>query len=218
MDLITGVLQGVDRTIGRDKGFMLGIKNSPFIKGITDAAGIVVELSARKCPTRGGSAARHLGAEGYCQCDQRFKEFSGIKLDMLNPWWRKISDQPDCTLPSYFCWMKVCLKKLVERDLYVQYSYCSRYWIWNRDAEHWQDKEVILTKIPTHSAGGTDLQAFQLLKIATKKEKITYDSKMIDFELSVNVTTPGEATVTIPDLQPGASVLVDVYSYDLEVV
>lgn len=196
---------------------MAGIRANPIISAADAAAGLVSQISARKVPTRGGSAARHAGAEGYCQCDKTYKIISDYQKSRLNPWWRKISDQPDCTLPAYFCWMKVCLKKLEEKRCFLQYSYCSRYWVWNRDPTTWIDQPVTLLDIPVHSAGGTDLEAFQLLKIKTKKGTVEYDSKMIDFKLDATIPSPGTASVIVPELDPGSSVLVDVYSYDREV-
>lgn len=213
-DLITGVLVGIDRTIGRDGGFMSGIRKLPIISAADAAAGLILNLTAPKAPSPRTSARVHEKGKGYCDCDCGFKTIGEYKRSRLNPWWRLASAKPDDTTSGYTIWMKICLKRMEEKRLFEQYSYCTRYHIWNTDTTTWTDHPVLISEIPTRSDDHTDLEAFVLLGSSEMKGTIKYDTKMIDGPLEISAAPGGIASVIIPNLQPEASVLVDVYSYD----
>ena len=109
--------------------------------------------------------------------------------------------------------MKLCLKYMEEMSCFQRFSYCSRYRVINDWDTDWVRQRVILTDIPTYQADGMDLEAFKLLAVTTKKKRITYDPLMIDYRLTLDVYTRGQASVVIPSLQQGSSMLIDVYSY-----
>jgi hypothetical protein len=117
------------------------------------------------------------------------------------------------SMGPYQIYMKVCLKGLLEYQAFLRFSYLSRYQIKNESNGLWIDKEVILNAAPTYQADGMDVEVYLLLPTTTKKGKITYSAKMIDYRLVHEVTERGKITTWIPDVQSQSSVLVDVYSY-----
>ena len=116
-------------------------------------------------------------------------------------------------MSNHSIWMKLCLKSMAEMSCFQLFSYCSRYQVihdWDTD---WHNKRVLLLDIPTYQLDGMDLEVYKLLAVTTKKNRITYDPLMIDYRLTHDVYTRGQASVVIPSLQQGTSMLVDVYSY-----
>jgi hypothetical protein len=134
-------------------------------------------------------------------------------MGYLQGWWRAIRDRPADAMTPYHIFMKICLKYMAEMDVFKRFSYCSRYRIVNSSDWGFDNREVILEDIPFFQADGWDTEVYMLLEIATKKGRVTYDAKMIDYRLDHTVPVPGQALVIIPSLAPGASLLVDVYSY-----
>ena len=116
-------------------------------------------------------------------------------------------------MSNHSIWMKLCLKYMEEMSCFQRFSYCSRYRVINDWDTDWVRQRVILTDIPTYQADGQDVEVYKLLAVTTKKKRITYDPLMIDYRLTHDVYTRGQASVVIPALQQGASMLVDVYSY-----
>ena len=213
LDSISGTLQGNDRTIGRDKGHAATIRK---IKNGT--AGDKnnqpkTQLVSLKAPTRGGSEARHTRAQVYCSCDKFYAALDPTKRAFLEPWWKAVSDRGIVHMSAHSILMKICLKYLIEFDVWPRMSWCSRYSVTNNTALPWLNQHVILADIPTYQADGMDLEVYKLLIMTTKKGTITYDPRMIDYRLVHDVYVRGQANVTIPALPPGASMLVDVYSY-----
>jgi hypothetical protein len=72
---------------------------------------------------------------------------------------------------------------------------------------------VVFENIETYQLDGQDMEVYKLLIMTTKKNNIVYDPRMIDMRLENDTHVRGQTTVTIPSLAPGASMLVDVYSY-----
>ncbi len=171
------------------------------------------KLTATKAPTRGGSAARHTRAQRYCYCDEGYRLLTAEKLAFLEPWWLQVMDHKFVHMSNHSIWMKLCLKYMEEMSCFQRFSYCSRYRVINDWDTDWVRQRVILTDIPTYQADGQDVEVYKLLAVTTKKNRITYDPLMIDYRLTHDVYTRGQASVVIPALQQGASMLIDVYSY-----
>jgi hypothetical protein len=213
LDSLTGNIQGNDRTIGRDKGFVATIRDLKDGVSGDNNMGATSQLVSMKAPTRGGSTARHTRAEIYCNCDKFYASLTVEKRSFLEPWWKAVSDRGIVHMSAHSVLMKICLKNLIEFDVFPRMSWCSRYSVTNPSDLAWSNKEVILTGIPTYQADGMDLEVYKLLIMTTKKGTVTYDPRMIDIRLVHDVYERGKATVRIPALPPGASMLVDVYSY-----
>jgi hypothetical protein len=172
-----------------------------------------VTLSSQKAPTRGGSTARHSRAQVYCDCDHSYATLDAVRKSNLLPWWRKVSDTRIVSASNHTILMKICLKYLEEYTQYLHFAWVQRYRVTNTGASAWLNKPVIFSDIETYQADGQDVLAFLLLSKTTKKGKMTYDVNMIDIRLVNDTTERGKTTVTIPALAPGASCLVDLYSY-----
>ena len=218
LDSIGGTIQGNDRTIGRDKGYAATLRQIA-----SGTAGDLhnqpkSQLIALKAPTRGGSTARHDRAQIYCSCDKFYSLLDVAKRAFLKPWWKAVTDKGIVSMSAHSIWMKICLKNLIEADVFPRMSWCSRFSVTNNSALAWENEDVIFDNIPTFQADGQDLEVYKLLIMTTKKGTVTYDPRMIDFRLVHDVSERGKATVTIPALPPGASMLVDVYSYYRPVV
>ena len=218
LDSIGGVIAGPDRTIGRDVGL-----NVAFRKINKGTAGdknnrMKTQMYATTAPTRGGSVARHTRAEVYCDCDGAYKVLTMEKKVFLKPWWTAATGGAFVSMGPYQIYMKVCLKALLEYDCFLRFAYLSRYQIVNSTNGLWINKEVILNAAPTFQEDGMDVEVYWLLPIATKKGRILYDTKMIDYRLEHEVTERGKITTWIPDVQSQSSALVDVYSYYRPVV
>lgn len=170
-------------------------------------------LTAQKAPTRGGSVARHSRAEWYCDCDHSYELLDTTRKTNLVPWWKKVSEKPIVSMSSHTVLMKVCLKYLEEYYQYLHFAYVSRYIVTNDTDIAWVRVPAHFSGIPTFQEDGWDMLAFLLLSSPTIKNRIHYDSKMIDIRLEADVTTRGEAMVIIPSLAPGASCWIDIYSY-----
>lgn len=171
------------------------------------------KLSVQKAPTRGGSAARHSRAQVYCDCDKSYAYLDTTRKANLEQWWKKVSDRGIVHMSSHTILMKICLKYLEEYTQYLHFSWVQRYRVTNNTAAAWVNQAVVFSGIETYQADGQDVLAFLLLQKTTKKGKMTYDVNMIDVRLVNDTTVRGQTTVTIPSLAPGASCLVDLYSY-----
>jgi hypothetical protein len=213
LDSIGGTICGPDRTIGRDVGMASSIRQRVNATAGTAQPDLKVQLYATTAPTRGGSVARHTRAQVYCDCDGAYKVLTEEKKVFLKPWWMAATGGAFVSMGPYQIYMKVCLKGLLEYQAFLRFSYLSRYQIKNESNGLWIDKEVILNAAPTYQADGMDVEVYLLLPTTTKKGKITYSAKMIDYRLVHEVTERGKITTWIPDVQSQSSVLVDVYSY-----
>lgn len=212
-DSVTGTIEGNDRTIGRDKGLSSSLRKIAAGTAGDKNNQAKTQIYITKAPTRGGSKNRHTRAERYCFCDEGYQMLGYPKMSYLQPWWRAVRDRPADSMTPYHIFMKICLKYMAEMAAFQRFSYCSRYQVHNITDEGFDDQEVILEDIPFYQADGWDTEVYLLLAIATKKGRVTYDAKMIDERLIHSVPLPGQASVTIPSLAPGASLLIDVYSY-----
>jgi hypothetical protein len=213
LDAIGGVIAGPDRTIGRDVGL-----NVAFREINNGTAGDKnnqrkTQIYATTAPTRGGSVARHTRAKVYCNCDGAYKTLTPEKKVFLKPWWMAATGGAFVSMGPYQIYMKVCLKGLLEYQAFLHFGYCTRYQIKNNDTFDWLQEEVIFTNIPTFQADGMDVEVYLLLPTTTKKGRITYDAKMIDYRLEHEVIERGKIRVFIPIIQSQSSVFVDVYSY-----
>lgn len=213
LDRITGVLQGADRTIGIDPGLSSSISTNTTMSTADKKAGYTTKLVAQTKATRGGSTARHDRATVYCNCDSAYQQLGYPKISYAQPWWRAVMDDPYAKMSGYHAFMKCCLKYMAETSAFSRFSYVSRYRIFNVTGTDWVNKQVQFLTIPTYQADGQDVEVYQLLKVTTKKNRITYDPLMIDMRLTHEVTVRGEALVTIPALKTYDSMLADVYSY-----
>lgn len=175
--------------------------------------GYTTTISTQKAPTRGGSAARHSRAEVYCSCDKSYSYLDTTRKANLEEWWKKVSDRGIVHMSAHTILMKICLKYLEEYTQYLHFSWVQRYRVVNNTAEAWTNKKVLFSDIETYQEDGMDVLAFLLLQKTTKKGRITYSVNMIDIRLVNDTTVRGQTVVTIPALPPGASCLVDLYSY-----
>jgi len=213
LDSIGGTICGPDRTIGRDVGMASSIRQRVNKTAGMDSPDLKVQLYATTAPTRGGSVARHTRGQVYCDCDGAYKTLPLDKKGYLKPWWMAATGGAFVSMGPYQIYMKVCLKGLIEYQTFLQFSYLSRFQIFNTTAENWQNLNVVLTNIPVFQADGMDIEVYKLLPTTTTKGRITYDANMIDYRLVHEVFTVGDCTVSIPSIQPGSSILIDVYSY-----
>ena len=180
--------------------------------------GYTTTISTQKAPTRGGSAARHSRAEVYCSCDKSYSYLDTTRKKNLEEWWKAVSDKGIVHMSAHSVLMKVCLKGLEEYTQYLHFAWVQRYRVKNTSDAAWVNQPVLFSGIETYQADGQDVLAFLLLQKTTKKGKITYDVNMIDTRLVNDTTVRGQTVVTIPALPPGASCLVDLYSYYKPVV
>jgi len=210
---ITGSLQGADRTIGIDPGLSSSMSKNTTPSANDTRMGYGTKLIVQTKATRGGSAARHTRAQVYCDCDGAYQHLGFPKISYAQPWWRAIMDSPNDQMSGYHAYMKCCLKYMAETSAFSRFSYVSRYRIFNTTGTDWTNKQVEFRTIPTYQTDGQDVEVYQLLKVTTKKNNITYDPLMIDMRLTHTVTTRGKAMVTIPSLKTYDSMLADVYSY-----
>ena len=218
LDSIGGSIQGNDRTIGRDKGYAATIRDIDAATAGTGNNRPRSQLIALTAPTRGGSDARHDRAAIYCACDKFYSLLDVAKRAFIEPWWKAVSERRITSLSAHSIWMKICLKNLTEYDVFPRMSWCSRFSVTNNSALAWENRVVVFQDIPTYQIDGQDVEVYRLLAVTTVKNKITFDPRMIDYRLVHDVTERGKASVTIPALPPGASMLVDVYSYYRPVV
>ena len=213
LDSIAGTICGPDRTIGRDVGMASSVRQRVNATAGLDRPDLKVQLYATKAPTRGGSVARHTRAKVYCDCDGAYKTLPENKKVFLKPWWMAATGGAFVSMGAYQIYMKVCLKGLLEYQAFLRFAYLSRYQIKNDTDSLWINKKVILKDAPTYQADGMDVEVYLLLPTTTKKGRITYDAKMIDYRLEHEITERGKIATWIPDVQSQSSVLVDVYSY-----
>lgn len=171
------------------------------------------KISVQKAPTRGGSTARHTRAEYYCLCDHSYSLLSEEKRAFLLPWWKKVSESDVQWASNHSILMKICLKHLDEYNAFMRFSWCARYRVTNTTSTPWVSQSVVFENIETYQLDGQDMEVYKLLIMTTKKNNIVYDPRMIDMRLENDTHVRGQTTVTIPSLAPGASMLVDVYSY-----
>ena len=213
IDDIGGVIAGPDRTIGRDVGLNVAFRKiNAGVSGDKNNK-LKTQVYATTAPTRGGSVARHARAQVYCDCDGAYKVLTEEKKVFLKPWWMAATGGAFVSMGAYQIYMKVCLKGLLEYQCFLQFSYLTRFRILNTTADNWQNYNIVLTDIPVFQPDGMDLEVYLLLQTTTKKGRITYDAKMIDYRLVHEVFTAGSCTVSIPHIQSGSSILIDVYSY-----
>jgi hypothetical protein len=213
LDRITGTLSGVDRTIGRNPGFVTVMRGMHGPSTVPHSPTYNTSIAATKAPTRGGSKNRHTRAERYCYCDEAYSIMGWPKFNYLQPWWRAVTDDPHAQMSGYHILMKICLKYMAEQSAFSRFSYVSRYRVFNISAADWDNQPVEFRSIPTFQVDGQDVEIYQLLAMTTKKSRITYDPLMIDFRLSHEVTERGKAVAIVPFLKAFTCMLVDVYSW-----
>ncbi len=213
IDLISGAIQGIDRTIGRDKGFLSVIRKNPKPTKNDKTHGYSITIAATKTPTTQGSKARHDRATVYCGCDKFYQGITDEKRAYLLPWWIKASGKAAPNLSNYTVWMKICLKNLIEKTVFMNYVWLSRYSVTNDTDEAWTDVQVQCSEIPTNYPDHSDASAFQLTLISVEKDGTMLDPKMIWTQLTLSMTSETQGLVTVPSLAPGATMLIDIYSY-----
>ena len=213
LDSIKGTLSGVDRTIGRNPGFVAVMRGLSGPSTVPHSPTYNTSIAATKAPTRGGSAERHTRAEVYCGCDAAYKLLGEAKQAFLEPWFRAVMNNRYPRMAGYHIYMKVCLKYMEETGAFTQFSYVSRFRIFNVTSSVWQNKQVELSGIPSFQWDGQDIEIYQLLRMSTKIGNSAREPLMIDMRLTHEVREKGKALVTVPFLVPFDSMLVDVYSY-----
>lgn len=213
LDAINGTIWGADRTIGRNPGLASGVRENVGVTKSDASTGLKKQLVSKKAPTRGGSHNRHTRAERYCCCDQAYQMLGWPKVSYVQPWWRKVTDDPHAKISGYHAYMKCCLKYMAETSAFSRFSFVARFLVKNDTDVAWVNKTVEFYNITTRQDDGWDLEAFLLLDKTTKKKRITYDRLMIDMRLITDVEHRGRALVKIPSLDPHSSCLVDVYSW-----
>jgi hypothetical protein len=210
---ITGSLQGADRTIGVDPGLASSFRANTTPSTSDKKSGYSTKLVAQTQETRGGSDARHKRSTTYCACDVGFRSLGSPKEQFLIPWWKTTMNDPLNKLSGYLIYMKCCLKGMAETEAFTNYSFISRYRIWNNSGADWVNQPLHFDEIPTYNLDGSDVRAFLLLLKKTTKGNIVYNALMIDTELSLTVPARGEILVTLPSLNYYDIAQVDVYSY-----
>jgi hypothetical protein len=213
LDRINGTIWGQDRTIGREPGLESACRANTTPSAADKTSGYNTKLVTKKAPTRGGSPARHTRAQVYCDCDHNYQLLGSNKMRILNPWWKISSGDANSNMSPHSIWMKCCLKYMPECAAFRSFCWYQRYQIRNDTNYAFENTLIILEDIPHYQVDGQDVEVYSVLGQTTKKGRITYDRGMIDTRLAHEVTVPGEASIHITALQPGASLLIDVYSY-----
>jgi len=213
---ITGSLLGADRTIGIDPGLASSFARNTTMSKNDTKMGYTTKLVSQTKATRGGSTARHDRASVYCGCDVSYKGLGNLKQSFIEPWWRTVMNDPNSKMSGYHAFMKCCLKYLKETEAFSNFSYVSRFMIWNNSGVEWVNEPLHFMSIPTFRADGADVAAYKLLLQTTKKGTISYDPLMIDVELTHTVPARGEMMVVIPLLKMYDVAQIDVYSYHPE--
>ena len=89
-----------------------------------------------------------------------------------------------------------------DENLFVLNSYVSRYVIKNNSGAPWIGHKVTLINIPTKHAAGWDIYV-----------KETDYKRLPQRTLDHKVGVPGTAIICLPDMAPGRTIYIDIYSY-----
>lgn len=189
---ITGVLGKVDRSVGIAPGLAIMISKSPHSS--------VLSKKTKKTTTR--SPAQLLRAKIYCDCDERWKGLGFWKQGYTCIYRKKVQQLSTKRYSWYLCWMSMCMADAWDERLFELNSYVSRYVIKNDSGGPWVNKKVTLIDIPIKYPIGWDVAVQE-----------TDYKRLPQRTLEHSVSAPGTALVCLPDMAPGRTIYIDVYSW-----
>lgn len=192
MDELTGILGKVDRSVGREPGLAICISSSP--------KSSILSVKTQKTSTR--SPAQQERAKIYCDCDTRWKALPFWKGFYTCKYRREIQGKSSQRYSWYLCWMSMCMADAWNENLFVLNSYVTRYVIQNTSGAPWSGHKVRLINIPTKQANGWDVAIQE-----------TDYKRLPQRTLEHKVDTKGSVILCLPDMAPGRTIYVDVYSY-----
>lgn len=192
LDEITGVLGQVDRSVGKDGGLALCMGKS--------SNSTILGVKTKRTTTR--SPAQIERAAIYCACDKAWESLSFWKKLYTCTYRKKVQGKSTQRFSNYLCWMSICLGNEWDENLFRMNSYVSRYVIQNTSGTTWTDHKVTLINIPTKTAAGIDLTVQQ-----------TDYKRLPQNIIHHKVNSKGSVIVCLPEMPPGKTIYVDVYSY-----
>jgi len=192
LDEIAGILGKVDRSVGREQGLALCISSSPNSS--------ILSKKTKKTTTR--SPAQQERAKIYCDCDHGWAALPFLKGFYTCTYRKKVQGLSTYRFSWYLCWMSMCMADAWNENLFVLNSYVSRYVIKNTSGAPWSGHKVRLINIPTKQANGWDVAIQE-----TDYKRLPQNT------LEHKVDTKGSVIVCLPDMAPGRTIYVDVYSY-----
>jgi hypothetical protein len=192
LDEITGVLGKVDRSVGREQGLALCISSSPNSS--------ILSKKTKKTTTR--SPAQQERAAIYCDCDHGWRDLPFWKGFYTCTYRKKVQGLSTYRFSWYLCWMSLCMADAWNENLFVLNSYVSRYVIKNTSGAPWIGHKITLIDIPTKQANGWDVAIQE-----------TDYKRLPQRTLEHKVNAKGSVIVCLPDMTPGRTIYIDVYSY-----
>lgn len=192
LDDITGVLGQIDRSVGKDGGLALCMGKSP--------NSTILGVKTKRTTTR--SPAQIERAAIYCACDKAWEALSFWKKLYTCTYRRKVQGKSSKRFSNYLCWMSICLADAWDENLFRMNSYVTRYVIQNTTGTPWTDHKVTLINIPTKTGSGIDLTVQQ-----------TDYKRLPQNIIHHKVNSKGSVIVCLPEMPPGKTIYIDVYSY-----
>lgn len=192
IDDITGVLGQVDKSVGKDGALAICMSKNPH----STVLGVKTQRTTTRSP---GQIER---AAIYCACDKAWEALSFWKKLYTCTYRKKVQGKSTTRFSNYLCWMSICLGDAWDENLFRMNSYVTRYVIKNTSGTTWTDHKVTLINIPTKTDSGIDLTVQQ-----TDYKRLPLNT------LNHKVGVPGSAIVCLPDMWPGQTIYVDIYSY-----
>lgn len=191
---ITGKLGKVDRSVGIAPGLAICISSSPNSS--------VLSKKTKKTTSR--SPAQKLRAKIYCYCDERWKGLGFWKQGYCCKYQREVRGFSSKRFSNYLCWMSVCMADAWDENLFVLNSYVNRYVIKNTSGTPWINEKANLIQVNVKTDLGWD--------VAVKE---TDYKRLPQRTLPHFIEVPGSVIVCLPDMSPGRTIYIDVYSYGL---
>lgn len=201
LDSVSGPIGVMDRTVGREGGQSVIIRNITDAKPAANTKQPKVQLVTKTKATTGGSEARHNRSSVFCDCDVFYRFLDSQRLLHLKKYFQARYFQTYVRMSTHAIWMKICMQAGFESEAFRTFSYVSRYAVVNLGTQSDGSYTVNLSKIPTLDGHESDIAVYIV------------DGK---FKLPVNLPKkmlgPHLAQVTVPDLPPGHWTYLDVYS------
>ena len=194
LDEITGILGKVDRSVGREQGLALCISSSPNSS--------VLSKKTKKTTTR--SPAQQERAKIYCDCDHGWAALPFLKGFYTCTYRKKVQGLSTYRFSWYLCWMSLCMADAWDENLFVLNSYVNRYVIKNNSGALWSGEKANLIQVNVKTDLGWD--------VAVKE---TDYKRLPQRTLPHLIEVPGSVIVCLPDMSPGRTIYIDVYSYGL---
>jgi hypothetical protein len=192
LDKITGVLGKVDRSVSRAKGLGLNISSSK--------KSSILGVKTQRTTTR--TIGQQERAKIYCDCDHGWAAMGLFKQLYTCKYQREVRQKSSQRYTHYTCWMSLCLTDAWDENLFLLNSYVSRYVIKNTSGAPWIGHKVTLNDIPTKQANGWDVAIQE-----------TDYKRLPQRTLEHKVNAKGSVIVCLPDMTPGRTIYIDVYSY-----